>query len=126
MITKTKYKTFTGEIEYSLTGPEGLVIFEDDAGFAWLDGDYDPSSFKVVNGQAVPLSNGEKEALEISEAWVKLRSTRDQLLASCDWTQVPDAPVDHSLWAVYRQALRDLPSNTTDPRNPVWPTPPNS
>jgi hypothetical protein len=25
----------------------------------------------------------------------------------------------------YRQALRDLPANTTDPENPVWPTAPN-
>ena len=28
-------------------------------------------------------------------------------------------------WLDYRQSLRDLPSNTEDPTNPVWPTPPN-
>ncbi len=27
-------------------------------------------------------------------------------------------------WKVYRQALRDLPANTTDLENPLWPTPP--
>jgi len=32
--------------------------------------------------------------------------------------------LDHAAWAAYRQALRDLPANTADPRNPVWPIPP--
>ncbi|NBP87864.1 MAG: hypothetical protein EBU59_05025, partial [Planctomycetia bacterium] len=26
----------------------------------------------------------------------------------------------------YRQALRDLPANTVDPANPVWPTKPGA
>jgi hypothetical protein len=53
-----------------------------------------------------------------------LRVERDKLLSESDWTQVPDAPVDQAAWAAYRQALRDLPENTTDPANPVWPTKP--
>lgn len=56
-----------------------------------------------------------------------LRSERDRLLADCDWiitmhkekgTNIPAA------WKTYRQALRDLPANTEDPANPVWPTKP--
>ena len=27
-------------------------------------------------------------------------------------------------WKTYRQALRDLPANTSDPINPTWPTKP--
>lgn len=54
-------------------------------------------------------------------AWHNLRAHRDYLLSACDWTQVPDAPVDRQAWAEYRQALRDLPANTVDPREPVWP-----
>jgi hypothetical protein len=57
-------------------------------------------------------------------AFLALRNERDRLLAASDWTQVPDAPVDQAAWAEYRQALRDLPANTTDPRNPNWPTTP--
>lgn len=53
-----------------------------------------------------------------------LRSRRQSLLQESDWTQVADAPVDRFAWAGYRQALRDLPANTTDPRSPVWPTEP--
>ena len=53
-----------------------------------------------------------------------VRVRRNALLAASDWTQMPDAPVDQAVWAEYRQALRDLPKNTVDPENPVWPTPP--
>ena len=56
--------------------------------------------------------------------WENLRQQRNSLLAASDWTQVADAPVDDLAWAVYRQALRDLPQNTTDPFNPVWPVKP--
>ncbi len=54
-----------------------------------------------------------------------LRNKRNILLDNSDWTQTLDSPVDKTVWAVYRQALRDLPENTVDPKNPVWPMPPN-
>jgi hypothetical protein len=53
-----------------------------------------------------------------------LRLKRNNFLLKSDWTQVADAPVDQAVWAEYRQALRDLPENTIDFENPVWPTPP--
>jgi len=65
-------------------------------------------------------TDAEQDALDMQA----LRSQRDELLAQSDWTQVADAPVDAAAWATYRQALRDLPANTTDPRNPTWPTKP--
>ena len=58
------------------------------------------------------------------ELFLELRRDRDDILAASDWTQVPDAPVDQQAWAAYRQALRDLPANTTDPRNVAWPEKP--
>ena len=65
-------------------------------------------------------ADAEQDALDMQA----LRLQRDELLAQSDWTQVADAPVDAAAWATYRQALRDLPANTTDPRNPTWPTKP--
>jgi len=64
------------------------------------------------------------ENQQLTEAWHDLRYERNRRLLSSDWTQVADAPVDNLEWAGYRQALRDLPANTTDPFNVVWPTPP--
>ena len=65
-------------------------------------------------------TDAEQDALDMQA----LRSQRNELLSQSDWTQVADAPVDAAAWATYRQALRDLPANTTDPANPTWPTKP--
>jgi hypothetical protein len=46
----------------------------------------------------------------------RMRHWRNKELTRTDWTQVADAPVDQAAWAVYRQALRDLPASNADPR----------
>jgi hypothetical protein len=56
--------------------------------------------------------------------WERLRNRRNALLAACDFRVVPDAPWDTAPWLAYRQALRDLPDTTTDPRLAVWPEQP--
>lgn len=60
------------------------------------------------------------------QVWVLLRLTRNTLLRESDWTQANDAPVDKTAWAEYRQALRDLPAKTSDPRQATWPTQPDA
>ena len=60
------------------------------------------------------LGNDEEVTDEIYLA--RMRFWRDQELARTDWTQVADAPVNKSVWATYRQALRDLPASNSDPR----------
>ena len=73
-----------------------------------------------------------------AEAWVEpgltseqletlkqqVRMERDILLAASDWTQVADAPVDREAWAVYRQALRDIPKQEGFPTDVAWPVKP--
>lgn len=54
----------------------------------------------------------------------ELRSKRNTLLAASDWTQLPDAPVDQTAWAAYRQALRDVTDQEGFPANVVWPDKP--
>jgi len=54
----------------------------------------------------------------------RLRYVRDEKLAETDWWAVGDRTMTDEQ-RNYRQALRDLPSNTTDPKNPVWPTRPS-
>ena len=56
--------------------------------------------------------------------WATIREQRDQLLAASDYTQVADAPGDTSAWATYRQALRDIPSQS-DVDNITWPQEPD-
>lgn len=62
----------------------------------------------------------------ITERWENLRFIRDGLLQQSDWTQLPDIPAEiKTPYQTYRQELRDLPANTTDPRNAPWPEKPN-
>ncbi len=59
--------------------------------------------------------------------WTLLRQERDLRLSDCDWTQLVDSPLSteaKAAWATYRQSLRDLPANTTDPDAPSWPSQP--
>ena len=126
MIQKTGYDPSTGEITQVIEGDEGvLIVPEDTDEEAWVDGYGDFESQKVVNGQIVDKPSSDLEEQKIEKAWEELYAQRKLLLYGSDWTQVPDAPVDAAEWAVYRQELRDLPSNTSDPRYPFWPIPPS-
>lgn len=56
------------------------------------------------------------------------RYERNKKLLETDKYVIPDWPHQteevKQAWLDYRQVLRDLPANTTDPENPIWPTPP--
>ena len=52
-----------------------------------------------------------------------LRQRRNQLLTETDYLALVDSTLTDEMQA-YRQALRDLPANTVDPANPVFPTKP--
>lgn len=54
----------------------------------------------------------------------RIRNKRNKLLAQSDFTQIPDWPGNKTAWAVYRQALRDIPQTYTSADNVVWPNPP--
>jgi hypothetical protein len=58
----------------------------------------------------------------------ELRTKRNTLLAQTDYVATIDyphaTPEKKQEWLDYRQALRDLPTVTEDPANPVWPVPP--
>ena len=87
---------------------------------------------KVVNGVYYDLTPEEEAELEAQAEAADLdlsmvRSQRDGMLRSTDWTQVGDAALgDHTAeeWATHRQALRDLPSVFTRVSEVVWPNDP--
>jgi hypothetical protein len=55
----------------------------------------------------------------------QLRARRNQLLAETDYLALVDSTLTDEMQA-YRQALRDLPANTVDPADPVWPVKPGA
>ena len=58
----------------------------------------------------------------------ELRQERNTRLTEVDWVVIRafsmNTPVTDE-WKTYMQALRDLPSTTEDPANPVWPVRPD-
>jgi Phage tail assembly chaperone protein len=79
------------------------------------------------------FTDGETTAAEQEAAYIaqkdsehatSIRQERDAKLTSSDWTQVADAPVNKETWATYRQALRDVPSQTGFPWEITWPDKP--
>jgi hypothetical protein len=70
-----------------------------------------------------PMDTAER-GVPVEWVWERLRNRRNALLSACDWRMVTDAPWDLAPWEAYRQALRDLPDNTEDPRKAVWPVEP--
>jgi len=88
-----------------------------------------PNQCLVGSGWKYTELGGFFDPVDYTEIWTKdFIEKRDLLLLGSDWTQLADAPLSSSKkteWATYRQALRDLPANTTDIQNPLWPTKPS-
>jgi len=101
---------------------------EDYSNFIWQDSGTAPTEDEI-NAELTRLTNEEPMRL--------LRLERNKRLTACDWiitmhkelgTNIPAA------WKTYRQALRDLPSNSNpklddnndlDMSSVVWPTKPS-
>ncbi len=67
------------------------------------------------------------EQLVAAQPLKNLREERNTRLAEVDWVFSGDYRVDIEMyqeWLLYRKALRDLPSTTEDPANPIWPKKP--
>lgn len=64
------------------------------------------------------------EAIPDEEKAAQVRAERNDKLAECDWTQLADSTADKESWAVYRQALRDVPSQAGFPWTVDWPVAP--
>jgi hypothetical protein len=126
MNTYTLYNS-DGEITGYFCGDAETLALNVNEGILTIEGEYSHLEYKIIDGQVVAKSSEEKLP-PLDEVWSELRTTRNILLSDCDWTQVADAPITTDTkiaWQTYRQTLRDLPANTTDPRNPTWPSKPS-
>ena len=90
----------------------------------------------MVNGERIQFTAEEEAARDAEEqAWADgaparrmadLRRQRDQLLAETDWMGNSDVTMSTD-WTTYRQALRDITSQTPSDdslSNITWPTKP--
>ena len=89
------------------------------------------ANYNVQTGelQTVELTDEEIAAIQAdydADADLRLESfkqERNRRLAETDYFALSDVTMSDEM-QTYRQALRDLPANTSDPANPVWPTKP--
>tara|TARA_E500000318_G_C3564842_1_gene215213 strand:+ start:896 stop:1474 length:579 start_codon:yes stop_codon:yes gene_type:complete len=66
------------------------------------------------------------EDISDGELWSAIRTKRNRLLSESDWTMISDSPktLNYYQWEKYRQALRDLTSDFSDPKSITWPESP--
>lgn len=105
---------------------------------SYVDGIYDDSLYYIQNNQPVVFPKKPNEyaifdwsihqwVSDINAASSSVLNTRNKLLYDSDWTQLPNGPLTQEVqqeWAVYRQALRDITTQSGYPFNVIWPVPP--
>jgi len=101
-------------------GAEWVVRGDEYSGLEWLVGNgHDKPTEAALTAKIAELDGAEAMRL--------LREERDCRIAKSDWKVVMAKETGSNLssaFKTYRQALRDLPANTSDPANPTWPTKP--
>ena len=110
------FKMYPGKWCWSF--PSGAMEYEN---MVWRDEDIP----KPTKGEVAKVY----EELLREHPWKELRQERNRRLAEVDWIFSSDYQIEDTLykeWLAYRKALRDLPSLTEDPENPVWPEKPET
>jgi len=64
------------------------------------------------------------KAAKDAEQAKSVRNSRTEKLKDSDWTQIADSTADKAAWATYRQALRDITSQSGFPWEVTWPDAP--
>ena len=64
------------------------------------------------------------KASKDAEQAKSVRTSRNDKLKECDWTQITDSTADKTAWATYRQALRDITAQAGFPWTITWPDAP--
>jgi hypothetical protein len=108
---------------------ETIHVYYPGSGYSIVNNDYDRLTWYDTT---VPKPTKEEllekwEHVKVKIPWKPLRQERNRRLAEVDWIFTSDYDLsvsDHAAWMAYRKALRDLPSTTEDPANPVWPEKP--
>lgn len=84
---------------------------------------------KQAEGNGIHYENGEFILVEPEAviSWDIIRKQRDQRLSKSDWTQLPDAPLsddEKQAWAAYRDSLRNITEEFSEPEDVKWPVSP--
>ena len=59
----------------------------------------------------------------LTDKWIAVRRDRNKKLAETDYLALSDNTISGDM-QIYRQKLRDVPKDNSDPGNITWPTKP--
>ena len=135
----TIYNTTLGNIVRRVS-INGNINDQLKSGESYIEGDYDDSKYYINNDEVIPITpspglyytfdwNTKTWILNYSVAANDVKTKRNNILYSSDWTQIPNNPLTtekQQEWATYRQQLRDVTAQPGYPYNVVWPTPPTN
>lgn len=86
--------------------------------YSWDGVDYKSLVITGVDNIDFDLIDTKLAELQAAEPLRLLRIQRNQLLSQTDWRMTEDYPnTDKEAWKTYRQALRDLPANSSPELN---------
>ena len=133
----TIYNTATGQIIQSGICSD-ISIQAIPHGCSLLEIQSDSLNQYVDNGQLINIPvrpSNQHEFNYLTKSWViniellkeVVIAQRSNLLLKSDWTQLPNSPLtqqQQGQWATYRQALRDITTQSGYPTNVIWPTKP--
>ena len=75
------------------------------------------------DGTKIVKDDEAKAAWELAWKWTLIRRERTRLLAETDYLALKDSTLSEDM-KTYRQALRDVPKDNSDPDNITWPSKP--
>lgn len=125
-------------MKYAYLDKDGFVCFVFDGqqaakidGYELVEIDYEignpPFDFAAFNHYKKSWEDKRTENEKYLFSSDEIQSKRKLLLNSSDWTQIPNGPLtqeQQQAWAVYRQQLRDITTQSGYPFNVIWPTQP--
>lgn len=121
-----------------LEGPQAVTVppyqFSQRAGVESIGGQWftkyvaGPIFTDTTDADGAVITAAEQEAgyrtRKDAEQAKAVRDDRNKRLADCDWTQLPDSPVNKQEWASYRATLRDITVEAGFPWDVEWPVAP--
>ena len=79
-----------------------------------------------MNYQSFVAAHETADEVPAEYLFERIRIWRNKELAATDWTQLADSTANKTVWATYRQQLRDLPTQNADPKKLKFPTQPST
>ena len=124
------YDKDSGNVVSSFNGNHSDMVLNVPSGMLWIESELPIQNNQVKNGEVVSISDEAIKAADRDYMLTQAKGLRNSLLASSDWTQSNDSPMNElkiNEWAIYRQALRDMPEtydSATSLSDIIWPTKP--